>query len=333
MEQRDISVGGGRYEEHFFDRIISLENLFLAWREFRRGKTKKAETQQFEFNLEDNLFQLHRELLEKSYQPRPYKDFYVQDPKSRHIHKANIRDRVLHQAVFRVLYPIFDKEFVFDSYSCRFNKGVHAAVDRLSSFLRTTSGNGRRKVLVLKCDIEKFFDSIDQKVLLDLIKRKIKDSEVLWLVRKIIDSYENQAGLGLPLGNVTSQLFANIYLHQLDFFVKQRLRIQYYLRYCDDFIFICQEPDYLQLINQVSQFLSNQLGMKLHSRKIVISKYSQGIDFLGYVLRPHSRVLRIKTKRRLFKKIKKANSPSYFGVLSHCNGYKIKQKILDILKQ
>lgn len=329
MDQRHIktSVGGGISSKHIFEEIISLENLFLAWREFRRGKRQKFEVQQFEFNLEDNLFQLHNELKEKTYQPLPHQSFYVSDPKLRHIHKAHIRDRVLHQAVFRILYPIFDKLFIYDSYSSRSNKGTHAAVNRLEIFLRATSKNYQFKVFGLKCDIRKFFDSIDQKILSHLIKKEVFDTDVLWLVEKIIKSFKGDTGVGLPLGNVTSQLFANIYLNELDQFIKQKLKIKFYVRYCDDFLIIAPDGNFKNLINTIRDFLAHELKLELHPHKLIISSYHQGIDFLGYVLRPYHRILRTKTKKRLFKKINEENLSSYLGILKHCNSFKIKKEI------
>lgn len=325
-------MGGGVISHKIFDEIISLENLFSAWREFRRGKRKKAEVQQFEFNLEDNLFQLHRELEEKTYQSDPYDDFYIQDPKLRHIHKASVRDRVLHQAIFRVLYPIFDRSFIFNSYSSRLDKGMHAAVNRLEVFLRKLSKNSRKIVFALKCDISKFFDSIDRTILLGLIKRKITDSNSLWLIEKILKSFEKLPGKGLPLGNVTSQLFANIYLNELDQFIKRTLKIKYYLRYCDDFVILAKEENSFQLIiKSLTEFLDQNLKLQLHPNKIMIRKHTQGIDFLGYVCRPHHRILRNKTRRRLLRKVNEENLQSYLGVLKHCSGYRIKKCINNLL--
>ncbi|MEK7565314.1 MAG: reverse transcriptase domain-containing protein, partial [Patescibacteria group bacterium] len=193
--------------------------MFLAWREFKKGKRKRLDVQEFEFNLEDNLFQLHSELKNKKYKHGQYIPFYVTDPKLRHIHKAMVRDRVLHQAVFRVLYPIFDRNFIFYSYSCRINKGTHKAVTRLETFCRKLSQNNTRNIFALKCDIKKFFDSIDQAILINLIQVKVKDNNAMWLIDEIIKSFPQ----GLPLGNVTSQIFANIYLNELDQFVKHSL--------------------------------------------------------------------------------------------------------------
>lgn len=320
----------------------------MAWWEFRHGKKNKPDVQLFEFNLEDNLFQLRQELKSKIYQHSHYTPFYIQDPKLRRIHKASVRDRTLHHAVFRILYPIFDKEFIFDSYSCRLNKGTHKAVNRLEKFCREPSKNHTENIFALKCDIRKFFDSVNQGILLKLIKKKVQDEKAVWLIEKIIKSFENADAKGLPLGNVTSQLFANIYLNELDQFVKHNLKIKHYLRYCDDFVILGENRDDLtNLIQPINNFLKDKLKLTLHPDKIIIREYHQGIDFLGYIVLPYHRVLRTKTKRRIFRKIRSKNQEfligeiseesfnqrlqSYFGVLKHCKGYKIKKKILSLI--
>ena len=170
-------MGGGVNSHNVFEKIISLDNLFSAWKEFKKGKTSKSDVQEFEFNLEDNLFQIHEELKSKKYKHGLYASFYVRDPKLRHIHKASVRDRVFHHTVFRVLYQIFDKNFIYDSYSCRIGKGTHLAVNRLEQCIRKLSKNNSRNIYALKCDIRKFFDSVDKEILLELIKRKIKDAD------------------------------------------------------------------------------------------------------------------------------------------------------------
>lgn len=322
--------------------------MFLAWREFRRGKRNKPDVQQFEFNLEDNLFQLHQGLQSKIYQHSNYTAFSISDPKPRRIHKAVVRDRVLHHAIFRVLYPIFDRSFIYDSYSCRLGKGTHNAVNRLEIFCRKLSRNYNRNIFALKCDIRRFFNSVDQIILISLIRRKIQDADALWLIEKIIKSFNKSIGKGLPLGNVTSQLFANIYLNELDQFIKHQLKIKYYLRYCDDFVILSKNEIYLKnLINQINDFLQSCLKLKLHDDKILIRKFCQGIDFLGYVVLPYYRVLRTKTKKRILKKIEKRyqeaqsdliseksfnqNLQSYLGILKYCKGFKIKNKILSLI--
>ncbi len=301
----------------------------MAWREFSRGKRNKLDVQEFEFNLEDNLFQLHYELKTKTYQHSHYTPFNICDPKLRRIHKAIVKDRVLHHAIFRILYPIFDKSFIYDSYSCRLNKGTHRAVLRLETFCRKLSRNNIKNIFALKCDIKKFFDSINQDILLNLIQKKIKDQNAVWLIGKIIKSFKT----GLPLGNVTSQLFANIYLNELDQFVKDKLKIKYYLRYCDDFVILKERKENLEkFIKPINNFLETELNLSLHQDKIIIRKYHQGIDFLGYVVLPYHIVLRAKTRRRILKRIKNNNLSlqsinSYLGILKHCRGYKIKKEI------
>lgn len=293
--------------------------------------------------MEENLFQLHYELKNKTYQHSHYTAFNVCDPKLRRIHKACVRDRVLHHAIFRILYPIFDKTFIFDSYSCRNDKGTHRAVLRLEKFCLRLSHNNHRNIYALKCDIRKFFDSINQAILLKLIKKKIGDENAIWLIEKIIRSF----GSGLPLGNVTSQIFANIYLNELDQFVKHKLKIKYYLRYCDDFIILSEDSNYLcGLIDIIEEFLGHELKLTFHPNKIIIRKHRRGIDFLGYVVLPYHRVLRTKTKKRILKKIwikhkmvreelisKESfnqSLQSYLGVLKHCDGHKIRKKLCKI---
>ncbi|MEK7497181.1 MAG: reverse transcriptase/maturase family protein [Patescibacteria group bacterium] len=332
-----------------FEQIVSLENLLLAFREFRRGKQSKPDVQLFEFNLEDNLWQIHRELVSGLYINDPYSSFYIADPKLRHIHKASVRDRVVHQAIFRVLYSVFDLSFIHDSYSCRVDKGTHRAVLRLDHFLNQVSKNNTQPTYALKCDIKKFFDSIDQAILLKLIKNKIGDERLFSLVNKIINSFSVGYGKGLPLGNVTSQLFSNIYLNELDQFVKHKLKIKYYLRYCDDFVIVNNNQKYLEnLISKLAKFLGEKLQITLHERKIIIRKFNQGVDFLGYVVLPHYRVLRTKTKRRVMRKLRRCivefktgqksvvsveqSFQSYLGILKHCRGYKISQQILELGK-
>jgi len=329
---------------HVFEKIISLENLFISWKEFKRGKTKKPDVQKFEMFLEDNLFKLWQELRDKTYTHSKYTDFYIKDPKLRHIHKAEVRDRVLHHAIYRILYPIFDKSFIFDSYSCRNKKGTHKAVLRLESLARKGNQNFTKPCYCLKCDIKKFFNSIDHRTLLGCLKMKVHAADALWLLEGIIESFGKNEGKGLPLGNLTSQLFANIYLNELDQFVKHNLKAKYYIRYCDDFLILDSDQEFLaKLVGIIDEFLESRLKLSLNQNKIYISKLSQGVDFLGYIALPHYRVLRTKTKRRMFRKLgfrlaqlsageisSKAFEQvrqSYLGILSHCSSWKLKQKL------
>jgi retron-type reverse transcriptase len=175
--------------DNLFLKIISLENLFWSWKEFRKGKRHKIDVQEFERNLEDNLFGLHLELKSKTYRHSDYTSFYITDPKSRHIHKACVKDRIVHHAIYRVLYPIFDPGFVDGSYSCRNKKGTHKAVKRLEEFTRIVSKNYTKPCWVLKCDVKKFFASVNHRALFDIVARKVPDPDTQWLLKVIIGSF------------------------------------------------------------------------------------------------------------------------------------------------
>lgn len=320
-------MGGGRHSLNFYD-VISLKNLLAAWREFRKGKRKKPDVTAFELNLEDNIFQLHSELVSGVWKPESYAFFRVNDPKPRIIHKASVRDRVLYQAVYRKLCQAFDPSFIYDSYSSRLKKGTHAGVKRFTAFAQKVSVNHRKASFVLKCDIRKFFDSVDHEILLKLINRKVSDKNLIILIRQIIYSFEILSGKGLPLGNVTSQLFANIYLNELDQFVKHKLEARYYIRYCDDFVILHQSNKVLlEWVEEIKKFCQEFLLLDLHERKTIIRKIHWGTDFLGYVVLPHRVVLRTRTKKRMLKMINDKNLSSYLGILSHCKGWKLGQKL------
>ncbi len=295
-------------------------------------------------NLEDNIFKLQKDLLDKKWEPDPYKAFYVRDPKLRHIHKASVRDRVLYQAVYRKLYGAFDKHFIYDSYSCRSDKGLHKGYRRLELFIRKSTKNYTMTSYVLKCDIRKFFDSISHDKLFSLIYKKIVDQDILQLVKQILDSFSKNEGVGLPLGNVTSQLFSNIYLNELDQFIKHKLKVKYYARYCDDFVIVNSSEEKLEyFIKQIDYFLKVNLRVNLHPKKVIIRKVSRGIDFLGYIsMRSHS-LLRTNTKKRIIKKIDRLVFeggreklqrclPSYLGILKHTHGNKIADIIYKKIK-
>src|SRR3989344_1917001 len=325
------SLGGRRHSCDFYD-VISLDNLFAAWREFRRGKRRKPDVVACELNLEDNIFELHRKLVERNWRNDPYVFFKVDDPKPRIIHKTSVRDRVLFQAVYRKLYQVFDPSFIHDSYSSRLKKGTHAGVKRFAVFARKVSMNHRSTSFVLKCDIKKFFDSIDHQILFSLVARKINGERLLSLIWQITRFFEYSPGKGLPLGNVISQLFANIYLNELDQFIKHKLKARYYIRYCDDFVILHQSQNVLlKLLAEIKKFCREFLLLNLHERKTIIRKIHWGTDFLGYVVLPHRVVLRTKTKNRMFRMINNKNLRSYLGLLSHCKSWKLKQRLMEKL--
>ncbi|MBU1083358.1 reverse transcriptase/maturase family protein, partial [Patescibacteria group bacterium] len=252
-----------------YDHIISLENLLEAWQEFILGKRSRKDVQQFQRDLMTNIIKLHQDLASGNYHSSTYSPFKISDPKPRNIHKANVRDRLLHRAIYRMLYPAWDKTFIWDSYSCRNGKGTHKAFSRLEQFSRQVTNNYTKSCWALKLDIRKFFDSVDHKVLMGLLAERIEDKKLLNLLQSIISSFEHSLGKGMPLGNLTSQLFANIYLDPLDKFVKHHLKIKYYLRYADDLIFLSNNPDELMgYLVETSQFLKTKLKLNIHPNKI-----------------------------------------------------------------
>jgi len=247
---------------NIFGQIISIESLFSAWHNFRQGKRKKLDVAEFELHLEKNLFALYRKLVSGRYKHGRYYGFYIQDPKLRHIHKAQVRDRVVHQAVYSVLTHIYEPTFIYDSYSCRINKGTHKAIARFELMTRKISQNYTKSCYVLKCDIRKFFDSVNHHILLNIITRRVKDGKALALFEEIIESFQKQEerdlnGVGIPIGNLTSQIFGNIYMNELDQFVKHELKEKYYIRYADDFVFLSSDKNHLKcLIPKLETFLA-----------------------------------------------------------------------------
>jgi len=317
---------------HRYEDLISIDNLLSAWQEFIKGKRNKKDVQIFSFRLMDNILSLHNDLKNKKYKHGGYECFKINDPKSRTIHKASVRDRLLHHAVYRMLYPFFDKTFIFNSFSCRDNKGTHKAIKKLIWYAGIVSKNNTRVCWILKCDIRKFFASINQNILINILEQYIQDKDIVNLLKEVIFSFKTN---GLPLGNLTSQLFANVYLNEFDQFIKHKLKIKHYIRYADDFVILSENKDYLKIkLEPISNFLQNELKLILHPDKIFIETLSSGVDFLGWVNFFDHRIMRKTTRLRAFKNIEKqsndyAKISSYFGLLKHGNMHKVKENILD----
>lgn len=323
---------------HDYKNIISIKNLCDAWTEFICGKKSKKDVAEFSLNLSQNIFRLHEDLRTKTYRHGAYEAFSISDPKPRSIHKATVRDRLLHHAIYRILYSLFDKKFIYDSYSCRHLKGTHRALNRFNQFVGQVSESDSRTCWILKCDVRKFFASINHVILLNILRRHIPDQCVLWLLEEIIGSFHStREGVGLPLGNLTSQLFANVYLNEFDQFVKHTLKTKHYIRYADDFVVVSCDRAYLNsILPLMHDFLGSTLKLSMHPNKVSISTAASGIDFLGWVHFPNHRVLRTTTKKRMFKKIRIAAEKSevvqsYLGLLSHGDAYSLKAKIIDML--
>lgn len=319
--------------------IISIENLLKAWEEFLPGKKNREDVCEFSKNLMENILDLYSNLANKSYKHGGYKAFNISDPKPRNIHKASVRDRLLHHAVYRILYPLFDKVFCSESYSCRLDKGTHRAINKFRSFAYKESKNNSQTLWVLKCDIKKFFASINQEILTNILKEHIKDEDIICLLEIIIKSFhtEEKPNTGLPLGNLTSQLLVNIYMNKFDQFIKHRLKVKYYIRYADDFVILSADIDFLlELTPKIADFLEEHLKLQLHPDKLFIKTFASGLDFLGWVNFPNYRILRTSTKRRALKALSENENTnklsSYKGLLAHGNQYVLKEKFLEKIK-
>ncbi len=288
----------------------------------------------------ENIISLHTDLASKKYRHSPYEAFNISDPKPRNIHKASVRDRLLHHALHRKLYPFFDRTFISDSYSCRFAKGSHRAMERFKFFGQKVSKNRMRTAWVLKCDVRKFFASIDQGVLLRILKTYIPDKDVVQLFSRIVGSFHStREGVGLPLGNLTSQLLVNIYMNEFDQFMKHTVKAKYYIRYADDFVILSDKMGWLEsIIPVIGGFLADNLHLSLHPDKVFIKTLASGVDFLGWVHFPDHRVLRTVTKKRMLRNIitnggKPESVQSYVGLISHGNSFKISKTITSLLSR
>jgi len=342
--------------KHLYPRIYSFENLYLAFRKARRGgKRKKESVAAFELDLEANLWQLHEELRIQTYRPGPYHNFYVQERKRRLISAAPFRDRVVHHALCNVIEPIFERRFIYDSYACRVGKGTHRAVDRAQEF-------ARRRRYVLQCDVEQFFPSIDHQILRSHLAHHITDEQVLWLIDLIltggagvlVDEYRMRwfpdddllaacRPRGLPIGNLTSQFWANVYLDRLDHFVKEELRCRCYLRYCDDFLLFHDDKDQLWSWREAIIAFLGTLRLRLHEEQAVVFPTRTGIPWLGFRVFPHYRLLRKDNPRAFVRRLRrmeadyragrmdaeqvKASIQSWIAHANYANTYHLRQRI------
>ncbi|MCP5010474.1 MAG: hypothetical protein GY942_10880 [Aestuariibacter sp.] len=311
--------------------LFSLENIYQAYRQCRKRKRNTVNAMKFEQNLEENLITLHEELTSGSYKPDRSVAFLVQKPKRREIFAADFRDRVVHHLLVGYLEPSWERRFIHDSYACRKEKGTHKGVERLQSFTRKVTANGTRRAWYLQLDVRGFFIAINRHILYQRLAAKESDPTVLWLTRTLLfyEPTENcimrrarrldfeglpthktlfkaQPNCGLPIGNLTSQFFANVYLDTLDQFVKHQLKVRYYLRYCDDFILLAADKATLERQTlQISQFLADKLHLTLNERQR-LRPVSDGIDFLGYIVRPNYRLVRNRVVGACFERLMKA---------------------------
>ncbi|ELS33489.1 MULTISPECIES: RNA-directed DNA polymerase [Pseudanabaena] len=341
---------------NLYSQIINFENLLLAARKAQKGKRYRENVLVFNFHLESELLQLQTELLHQTYQPQSYRTFQIHEPKSRLISAAPYRDRVVHHALCNIIAPLIESSFIPDSYSNRIGYGTHRAIRRFTHFVRSSE-------YVFQCDIQKYFPSIDRQILKNILRQKLKCPQTLWLIDLIIDNSNDQIPVfdyftgddllnpitrhrGLPIGNLTSQFFANVYLNNFDHFVKEQLKIKKYIRYVDDFAFFSNSRSELyQVRHTIEKYLAS-LRLKIHPIKSQIFTTKQGANFLGFRIFPtHIRVrsnnLRIGKRRiRLLRQavfIGKISAPvayltilSWFAHLAHGDTWKLRSNLLFV---
>lgn len=350
-----------------------FQNLLKAYHDCRKRKRKTANAAKFEINFESELLKLEKELQNHTYQPGKSICFVVTYPTSREIFAADFHDRIVHHLLIAYLEPIFEKKFIHHSFACRNNKGTHAAVKFLKKFTRQSTKNFSQVSYYLQADISAFFMSLKKDILYKLIEKQVRNPEILWLTEKIIfhDPTKNfyrkgdpkladlipthkslfhiPKNQGLPIGNLTSQFFANVYLNSLDQFVKHTLKARYYLRYMDDFILIHKSPTQLsKWKKQIDIFLKEELKLRLHPKKSIQQSIYKGVNFAGFVVKPHSHLIRRRTVGNLKKKIWQFNSlpfpqndeifegqltqilaviNSYYGQFAYANTYNLRKSL------
>ena len=372
---------------------IDIEELFQAYYDCRSNKRNTANAIAFEMSYESKLFHLCEEINNGTYTPGRSIAFVVEKPVKREIFAADFRDRIIHHLLINKLNPLFEKQFIYDSYSCRVNKGTHFGIKRVTRFIRQCSQNYQVPCYILKLDIEGFFMHIDKNILFDRLQLFINekytqpDKElIIELCRRVIFNdptknccikgkktdwdnlphtkslFQSPVNCGLPIGNLTSQIFANFYLNSFDHYIKNNLSTSLpsplgkreeglcYGRYVDDFVIVHNDKEYLKsLIPNIQNFLLSTLKLTLHPRKIYLQSYENGVKFLGAVIKPHRTYIANRTKGSfcdtitLWNKSLKGNNNklsredlklflasinSYLGIMKHYETYKIRKKIL-----
>lgn len=294
---------------HLWNQVAAGENLLCAAREAMLGKRSRPSAARFFARWETEVMRLHEELESGAYQPGAYTYFKIYEPKERVVAAAPFRDRVVHHALVRVLQPIFEPKFIEDSFACRPGKGTHAGMRRASEF-------ARRFPYALKCDLRRYFPSIDHEILLARIQRTVGDARVRDLIEKILASHRDRTrqvygptlfdvreiGIGLPIGNLTSQFFANIHLDGFDHFVKQELQVKGYVRYVDDFLLFGQERAGLKAWGNLCREYLSKLGLEIHPDKYRLCPTATGVDFCGFVVHADGRIRVRPSSVRRFRK-------------------------------
>jgi len=319
-----------------------LIDLFKAYYNARKNKRKSPDCLDFEMNYEKNLFQLYQEIINKKYKISSSLCFISFYPVKREIFAGNFRDRIVHHLIYSYLSPLFERIFIYDDYSCRLKKGVSLGIKRLDYFIRSCSKNYSQDCYILKLDVKGYFMSINREILYNKVEKTVNRFEkeltidknlLLYLIHLIVfhkptqfchirgkkndwiglpkskSLFFTKKGAGLPIGNLTSQLFGNVYLNDFDHFVKNNLKCKYYGRYVDDMIFVHQDKKYLKsLIPKIKDFLKKELDLEIHPNKIYLQHFNKGVSFLGVIIKPYRMYIGLRIKKSFYKKIKKWNN-------------------------
>ena len=358
-----------------------LLDLFTAYYDARKTKRNTINQLQFEIDYEKQIIELYKQIISYDYEPKRSICFVVKKPVKREIFAADFSDRVVHHLIYNYIMPLFDATFIHDSYSCRIGKGTHYGIGRINKFIRSCSHNYKQDCYVLKLDISGYFMAMNKSILFNQIKNTLNKKKdkinfdynlILSLIETIIFNeptqnciikgsrkdwnnlptnkslFHSAKNCGLPIGNLTSQLFGNIYLNEFDHWIKQSLGIKYYGRYVDDFILIHKSKEYLKsLIEPIREYLKLELHLTLHPKKIYLQQYSKGVKYLGAVIKPNRIYIANRTKGNFYNAIEKQNKialnhkptkqeqkdfqaviNSYLGILSHYKSYKLRKNMV-----
>ncbi len=307
---------------HIFDEKLTFSNMLEAYERSKEKKRNRKEVIVFDLNAVSNIMEILKTLQNGTYQVGKYREFTIYEPKKRLIQSLPFKDRVVQQwYVEEFIKPIFVPKFIVDSYACINGRGVHSAVRKLNRYMYNFSQKNK-DFYILKCDISKYFYSIRKDILYRIIERYIKDKKVLHLTKMLI--YHNDDKVGIPIGNYTSQYFANVYLNQLDHFVKEKLRVKYYVRYMDDFVLLLEnKAQCKEILEKITEFLTKELGLTLN-KKTNYFKAKQGVRFCGYKVYENRILLLKENKQKIKKKIKIWNK------LYHENKLDLKETALKL---
>lgn len=320
----ELSKGMKRIS-NLYQKICSTDNLMLADAIARKGKKNQSGIRLHDRNKQNNIEGLRISLLNRTYKTSEYKTFKVFEPKERTVYRLPYYpDRIAHHAIMNILEPLFTSVFTNDTYSCIKGKGIHGAARNVRRALR----NERATQYCLKLDLQKFYPSVDHIILKELLRRKIKDTDLLWLLDEIIDSAE-----GLPIGNYLSQFLANFYLTYFDHWIKEIKQVQYYFRYADDIVILADNKAYLQqLFIEIKKYLSLNLKLQIKNNYQVFPVDARSLDFVGYRFYHSHTLLRKSIKQKFARKMAKHRSPpvvaSYMGWAKHCNSKNLLKKLL-----